>query len=265
MAGNITERNPIILEIRELVKSYGNIEVLRGVNMEIRKGETTTIIGRSGSGKSTLLRCIALLEEFQSGDVFLNGKKLGYFGSGGNYSKLKGKALALERAKIGMVFQNFNLFPHLTVLENVIEAPLHVKRVSSDSAIAHAEKLLKKIQLYDRAQNYPATLSGGEQQRVAIARALAMEPDVLLFDEPTSSLDPELTSEVLEVMRELADDGVTMLVVTHEMSFARDASSEVVFIDEGTIVERGAPEKVFTEPSDSRTRQFLRSMLDNSV
>jgi polar amino acid transport system ATP-binding protein len=264
MGANTEGSNATILEVRNLVKSYGHVEVLRGITMSVPRGKATTVIGRSGSGKSTLLRCIALLEEFQSGEVLINGRRLGYEDTDSKLIRFRGSRLASERARIGMVFQHFNLFPHLTVLENIIEAPIHVKHVSRGDAIAKAGELLEKIQLSDRAHNYPATLSGGEQQRVAIARALAMEPEVLLFDEPTSSLDPELIGEVLELMQRVAAEGMTMLVVTHEMSFARDVSSHVVFLDEGRIVEQGDPKKMFSNPDNPETRLFLRSLLSNT-
>lgn len=251
-----------VLEVCNLVKSYGHVEVLKGITMCIHRGETKTIIGRSGSGKSTLLRCLALLEHFQDGMVFLNGKRFGYQDRTDRVVRFKGARLAAERAKVGMVFQDFNLFPHLTVLENIIEAPVHVKGIPEKEARAKAYRLLEKIQLAHRANNYPRTLSGGEQQRVAIARALAMEPEVLLFDEPTSALDPELVGEVLELMRRVSADGMTMLVVTHEMSFAREVSSEIIFIDRGRIVEQGTPDKMFSDPEKPETRRFLRNLLD---
>lgn len=254
-----------ILEVRDLVKSYGHIEVLKGISISVCKGETKTIIGRSGSGKSTLLRCLALLEDFQGGMIFLNGKRFGYQDRTDRVIRFRGAHLAAERAKVGMVFQHFNLFPHLTVLENIIEAPVHVRKIPEKEAKAKAYELLEKIQLAHRANNYPGTLSGGEQQRVAIARALAMEPEVLLFDEPTSALDPELVGEVLELMRRVSAEGMTMLVVTHEMSFAREVSSEVIFMDKGRIVEQGSPDKILSDPENPETRRFLRSLLEGQV
>jgi polar amino acid transport system ATP-binding protein len=244
-----------VLEVRGLTKSFGDHLVLDGINLEVGRGETVCILGPSGSGKSTLLRCLNWLETPDSGTVVLSGERLGML-PGGNI-RMGDAALARMRTRIGFVFQHFALWPHLTAIQNVMVAPLHVLRRPRDEARAEAEALLKKVGLSDRADYFPARLSGGQKQRVGIARALAMKPELLLFDEPTSSLDPELVGEVLVVMREIARDGMTMVVVTHEMGFAREAASRIVFIDHGRVVETGAPEVFFDNPQTDRARQFL--------
>jgi polar amino acid transport system ATP-binding protein len=255
-----TESQPL-LRVRGLKKSYGPLQVLDGIDLDLPKGATYSIIGRSGSGKSTLLRCLQLLEDSTFTELRLDGQPFGYRERDGRHIKLRGRLLAQERSHVGMVFQSFNLFPHMTAIENVIEAPIHVKGLPRDQALEVAQELLAKVNLGDKENAYPAALSGGQQQRVAIARALAMNPKLLLFDEATSALDPELVSEVLNVMRDIALGGMTMLVVTHEMRFARSASDLVVFIDQGRVVEIGPPEQVFEQPEAPETELFLRSIL----
>jgi len=236
--------------IRGLHKSYGRFAALRGVDMDIVAGEVIVIIGPSGSGKSTLIRCINFLEEFQAGEIVVDGTAV-----------CRGRSLKRVRAEVGMVFQNFNLFPHLTVLENVALAPRRVRGLTRTEAEARGHALLERVGLAEQAHKRPAQLSGGQQQRVAIARALAMEPRILLFDEPTSSLDPEMVGEVLAVIQSLARTGVTMVIVTHEMGFARRVADRVIFMEGGMIAEQGAPEEVFKTPREPRTRAFLEAVL----
>ncbi|MBW1792047.1 MAG: amino acid ABC transporter ATP-binding protein [Deltaproteobacteria bacterium] len=251
------------LQIIDIHKFFGDLHVLKGINLDVQKGELVCIIGPSGSGKSTLLRCINHLEFPDKGKVLLEGKQIGFEETeGGHVVKTKERDLNLARAEIGMVFQNFNLWPHKTAIGNIIEAPLTVKKMSEEDADAIAKDLLRKVNLMDKIDEFPATLSGGQQQRVAIARALAMQPKVMLFDEVTSALDPELVKEVLDVIKELAVEGMTMLIVTHEMGFARDLANRVVFIDDGIVVEEGPPEKIFTEPDHERTKRFLAAVLE---
>ena len=253
-----------MVEIQDVHKFFGELHVLKGVSLEVETGEVCTILGPSGSGKSTLLRCVNVLEEIQAGSIHVDGTLMGYRqDAGGSLHELRPKELAVQRAPIGMVFQRFNLFPHMTALENVVEAPVKVKGVKKDEAKAKASELLERVGLAERADHYPAQLSGGQAQRVAIARALAMEPDLMLFDEPTSALDPELVGEVLAVMQDLAASGMTMLVVTHEMGFAREVSDTVVFMDQGSIVESGSPEDVLVNPCNQRTRDFLDKVLSH--
>lgn len=246
------------LVVEDLHKSFGSVEVLKGVSVTARKGDVISMLGSSGSGKSTFLRCINLLETPNSGKVTVAGETIAMTQTrGGRTVPEDKKQVERIRTKLGMVFQSFNLWSHMTVLENVIEAPVHVLGMKKQDAIERAHALLNKVGIYERKEYYPAHLSGGQQQRAAIARALAMEPEVLLFDEPTSALDPELVGEVLKVMRDLAVEGRTMIVVTHEIGFARDVSSDVIFLHQGRIEEKGAPDKVFDNPSSERFRQFL--------
>ena len=242
-------------------KSFGRLEVLRGISLEVAPGEVMCVLGPSGSGKSTFLRCINHLEKIDAGRLWVDGSLVGYRQDGDKLYELREREVARERAQIGMVFQRFNLFPHMTALQNVIEAPTRVKRVPRESAVGSARALLERVGLADKADAYPAQLSGGQQQRVAIARALAMEPKLMLFDEPTSALDPELVGEVLDVMRELAETGMTMVVVTHEMGFAREVGDSLVFMDGGVIVEAGDPRQVLTNPQHERTKAFLSKVL----
>ena len=256
--------SPYMVEVRDVHKFFGDIHVLAGVSLNVEYGEVCTILGPSGSGKSTLLRCINVLERIQAGQVVVDGALMGYRLDGqGRLHDLRPKDLARQRASIGMVFQRFNLFPHMTALENVIEAPVRVTRLPPELAREQGLELLDRVGLADRAEHYPSQLSGGQVQRVAIARALAMEPRLMLFDEPTSALDPELVGEVLSVMQTLAADGMTMVVVTHEMGFAREVSDTVVFMDEGSIVESGRPEEVLSNPAHPRTREFLDKVLSH--
>jgi ABC-type histidine transport system ATPase subunit len=250
------------IRIVDLRKNFGALEVLRGVSFEVRRGSVVSMIGASGSGKSTLLRCINRLEIPTSGEVYIEGEPMGIRPDGGGPSRARPlNEINRMRRDLGMVFQQFNLWPHMTVLGNVIEAPVRVRGLARKAAVALGEECLARVHLSEKAYEYPAKLSGGQQQRVAIARALAMQPKAMLFDEPTSSLDPELTDEVLQVMRELAADGTTMIVVTHEMAFAREASERVMFLHNGRIEEEGPPEQVFGAPQSERCRQFLSKHL----
>jgi polar amino acid transport system ATP-binding protein len=242
-------------------KRFGRVEALRGVDLTVAPSEVTVIIGPSGSGKSTFLRCVNHLEQITAGRLWVDGELVGYRQDGMRIHELREREVARRRAAIGMVFQRFNLFPHMTALQNVIEAPVRVKRTRPDAAAAAGRRLLDRVGLADKVDCYPAELSGGQQQRVAIARALAMDPKLMLFDEPTSALDPELVGEVLAVMRGLAADGMTMIVVTHEMGFAREVGHHLVFMDNGVVVEEGAPRRMFAEPREARTRAFLSKVL----
>ncbi|CAL9546512.1 Glutamine transport ATP-binding protein GlnQ [Nocardiopsis dassonvillei] len=242
-------------------KSFGRLEVLKGIDLQVRRGEVMCIIGPSGSGKSTFLRCVNHLEKLTAGRLWVNGELMGYRQKRGKLYELRETEVAAQRSDIGMVFQRFNLFPHLSVLGNIIEAPTQVKRVPRAEATARAMELLDRVGLPDKASAYPDQLSGGQQQRVAIARALAMEPSLMLFDEPTSALDPELVGEVLDVMRDLAENGMTMMVVTHEMGFAREVGDSLVFMDDGVVVEAGVPAEVLGNPQHDRTRAFLSKVL----
>ncbi|MEW6918157.1 amino acid ABC transporter ATP-binding protein [Trueperella pyogenes] len=250
-----------MVDVRDVHKFFGDLHVLRGVSFEVPRGSVTTILGPSGSGKSTILRCINVLETIQAGSIRVDGQLMGYREAGGKLHELTEKQVAAQRSRIGMVFQRFNLFPHMTALENIMEAPVQVKGVPKEAAKERAEELLTQVGLADRAGHYPAELSGGQQQRVAIARALAMDPDLILFDEPTSALDPELVGEVLAVMKSLAAAGMTMVVVTHELGFAREVSDQVILMDEGQIVEAGCPSDVFDSPKHPRTKEFLAKVL----
>jgi polar amino acid transport system ATP-binding protein len=243
-------------------KSFGRLEVLKGVSLEVQAGEVVCMIGASGSGKSTFLRCINHLERIDSGRLWVDGRLVGYRQSGDKIYELRDAEVCRERSEIGMVFQRFNLFGHMTALENVVEAPIRVRKMAKRDAVAQGRSLLQQVGLGDKIDNYPAQLSGGQQQRVAIARALAMKPKLMLFDEPTSALDPELVGEVLDVMKGLAHDfQTTMVVVTHEMGFAREAADRVMMMDDGRIIEEGTPEHFFTAPREERTKQFLSAIL----
>lgn len=241
-----------MIETKNLTKKFGSLTVFENLNVKVKKGEVLVIIGPSGSGKSTFLRCLNHLETPDSGEVLVEGEKL-------NIKNKKHMREIIE--KMGMVFQNFNLFPHMTVQENVVEAPITVKKENREVVLERADKLLSKVGLVDKKDYYPSKLSGGQKQRVAIARALAMEPDIMLFDEPTSALDPELVGEVLNVMKELADEGMTMVVVTHEMGFAREVADRVIFMDSGKIIEEEIPEQIFSNPKEERTKMFLNKVL----
>jgi polar amino acid transport system ATP-binding protein len=247
---SVSEKREMI-KIEKLNKSFGDLHVLKDVDMKVKESDVVVLVGASGSGKSTLLRCINFLEIKNSGNVIIEGESI----------EPKKNDLNKVRQKVGMVFQHFNLFPHKTVLENVIEAPLNVKKVNKSQAIKEGRELLDKVGLADKANVYPSKLSGGQKQRVAIARSLAMKPDIMLFDEPTSALDPELVGEVLATMKELAKEGMTMVVVTHEMGFAREVADWVVYMHDGRIVERGHPNEVFDNPKEQRTKDFLSSIL----
>lgn len=250
-----------LVQARNVHKSFEHLEVLKGISLDVQPGEVVVILGPSGSGKSTFLRCINHLEAIQRGSITVAGEQIGYQLRGGRLEKLASNAIAAQRRKIGMVFQQFNLYPHMTALQNIIEAPVGVHKESKASAIAYARELMARVGLADKADYYPRQLSGGQQQRVAIARALAIRPQLMLFDEPTSALDPELVGEVLATMRDLARQGLTMIVVTHEIGFAREAADRVVFMDGGHIVEMGKPEDVIGNPQHPRTKAFLARFL----
>lgn len=243
--------NTVLIKVDGLQKSFGKAHVLKGIDAEIKKGDVMVVVGPSGSGKSTFLRCLNRLEEPTGGQIFFEGVDI-------TDSKVN---INIHRQKMGMVFQSFNLFPHMTVLKNLTVAPMKLLRLSKEEAENRAMQLLEKVGLADRASSYPSELSGGQKQRIAIVRALCMNPDVMLFDEPTSALDPEMVGEVLEVMKELAADGMTMVVVTHEMGFAREVATNVVFIDEGVILEQAPPEEFFNNPKNSRLKEFLSKVL----
>ncbi|MEV4809923.1 amino acid ABC transporter ATP-binding protein [Micromonospora avicenniae] len=251
----------LMVQAEQVHKSFGHLEVLKGIDLEVRSGEVCCLLGPSGSGKSTFLRCINHLEKINAGRIRVDGELIGYREHGGKLHELRQKEVAAQRRSIGMVFQRFNLFPHMTALENVIEAPVRVKRESKAAARERAEALLARVGLGDKMGNYPGQLSGGQQQRVAIARALAMQPKLMLFDEPTSALDPELVGEVLDVMKDLARDGMTMIVVTHEIGFAREVGDSLVFMDGGVVVEQGNPREVIANPQHDRTKAFLAKVL----
>ena len=242
-------------------RHYGSLEVLRGVNLDVERGEVVVLIGASGSGKTTLLRCINHLEVLDGGRIYVDGELVGYKEVDGKLREDSEREVARKRSAIGMVFQRFNLFPHLTALGNVIEAPIHVRKQPRKQAQERGRELLAKVGLADKLDVHPPRLSGGQQQRVAIARALAMEPKLMLFDEPTSALDPELVGEVLDVMKTLAREGKTMIVVTHEMGFAREVADRVVFIDQGRVLEQGTPDAMFSRPQEPRTQEFLSKIL----
>ena len=240
-----------MIEVRNLEKSFGDLHVLRGINETVSEGEVVCVIGPSGSGKSTFLRCLNLLEEPTGGDVILDGEKI----------NAEGVDIDQIRERLGMVFQNFNLFPHMSVLDNITLAPVKVKGQAKPEAEKEARRILGVVGLSDKAEAFPSSLSGGQKQRVAIARALAMKPEIMLFDEPTSALDPEMVGEVLAVMKDLAENGMTMVIVTHEMGFAREVADRVLFIDQGVIMEQGTPEELFGNPQNERTKSFLSKVL----
>jgi polar amino acid transport system ATP-binding protein len=242
-------------------KQFGALEVLKGINLQVGRGDVMCLIGPSGSGKSTFLRCINHLERLSGGRLFVDGELVGYHQRGGRLHEMHPREAAKQRRDIGMVFQRFNLFPHKTALGNIVEAPVKVQGLKRDAAVNRARQLLDRVGMSDKADAYPAQLSGGQQQRVAIARALAMNPKLMLFDEPTSALDPELVGEVLDVMRQLAQDGMTMIVVTHEMGFAREVADSLVFMDDGAVVEAGDPRELLANPQHQRTKSFLSKVL----
>ncbi|MER9866571.1 amino acid ABC transporter ATP-binding protein [Mesorhizobium sp. M0136] len=246
-----------LVRARNVHKAFGPLEVLKGIDLDVAPGEVVVILGPSGSGKSTFLRCINHLEAIDQGSIEVDGEQIGYRLHNGRLDKLSDRAIAAQRRKIGMVFQQFNLYPHMTTLQNVIEAPVGVHRENRKEAIGYARELLTRVGLADKIDAYPRQLSGGQQQRVAIARALAIRPKLMLFDEPTSALDPELVGEVLSTMRDLAKQGLTMIVVTHEIGFARGAADRVVFMDDGNVIEAGPPDEVLAKPRHPRTRAFL--------
>jgi polar amino acid transport system ATP-binding protein len=252
---------PLMVEAEQVHKYFGGAHVLKGIDLRVRRSEVMCVVGPSGSGKSTLLRCVNHLEKVDSGRLSVDGQLVGYRERGDKLYEMPEREVARQRRDIGMVFQRFNLFPHMTALENIMEAPCLVKKEAKDAVRERAQSLLTRVGLGDRGGAYPSQLSGGQQQRVAIARALAMQPKLMLFDEPTSALDPELVGEVLDVMRQLALDGMTMIVVTHEMGFAREVGDSLVFMDDGVVVEAGSPKEVLVRPQHERTRAFLSKVL----
>jgi ABC-type polar amino acid transport system ATPase subunit len=256
-----TTADQLIVEVENVHKYFGSLHVLKGVGMTVQRGEVIVLIGPSGSGKSTLLRCINHLEKIDQGWIRVNGHPMGYRELDGRPVELREREVAKQRRDVGMVFQQFNLFPHLTALENITAGPLHVLQRKKEDAEGHARQLLEMVGLPNKADAYPGQLSGGQQQRIAIARALAMRPALMLFDEPTSALDPEMITEVLDVMLKLSEQGMTMIVVTHEMGFAKAAADRIVFMDEGRLVEEAAADRFFTAPRHERTRQFLGKIL----
>ena len=252
---------PLMVDARAVRKSFGSNEVLKGITLQVEQGQVLCLLGPSGSGKSTFLRCINHLETINGGRLYVEGELMGFREGADAIYEMKPNAIATQRSEIGMVFQRFNLFPHLTAIENVIEAPIGVKKLSKAEATKKGLELLASVGLSDKADHYPSQLSGGQQRRVAIARALAMEPKLMLFDEPTSALDPELVGDVLDVMRKLAKSGMTMIVVTHEIGFAREVADRVVFMDSGVVVEEGTPAQVLDKPQNERTKVFINSVL----
>ena len=253
--------NEPALRVEGVRKSYGHVEVLKGIDMQVKPGEVACLVGPSGSGKSTFLRCINHLEKINSGRLYVHGELVGYQEKKGRLYELSDREVCRKRAEIGMVFQNFNLFQHMNALENIIEAPMRVLKISKEEAVIHARELLALVGLSGREQSLPKQLSGGQQQRIAIARALAMKPQLMLFDEPTSALDPELVGEVLTAMQDLANSGMTMIVVTHEMGFARKVADTIAFMDAGLIVESGSPDQVLDNPVHERTKSFFSKVL----
>ncbi|WP_247841819.1 amino acid ABC transporter ATP-binding protein [Pseudomonas sp. MWU12-3103b] len=256
------QSDELIIEALNIHKAFGDLQILKGISLQVRRGEVVVLIGASGSGKTTFIRCINLLEDIQGGEIRVSGRPMGYrTRADGSLVRDSERNIARQRRDIGMVFQRFNLFPHMTALENIIEAPIQVLGVPRQAALEQAHALLKRVGLADKASHYPSMLSGGQQQRVAIARALAMKPQAMLFDEPTSALDPETVGEVLQVMKELAEEGMTMVVVTHEMGFAREVADRVVVLDQGELIEQGPPEQIFSRPTHPRTQAFLSRVL----
>jgi len=256
------QSDELIIEALNIHKAFGDLQILKGISLQVRRGEVVVLIGASGSGKTTFIRCINLLEDIQGGEIRVSGRPMGYrTRADGSLVRDSERNIARQRRDIGMVFQRFNLFPHMTALENIIEAPIQVLGVPRQAALEQARALLKRVGLADKAEHYPSMLSGGQQQRVAIARALAMKPQAMLFDEPTSALDPETVGEVLQVMKELAEEGMTMVVVTHEMGFAREVADRVVVLDQGELIEQGPPEQIFSRPTHPRTQAFLSRVL----
>ena len=262
IGGLPADAGEIVVAATDVHKSFGKLRVLKGVSMTVRRGEVVVIVGASGSGKTTLIRCLNHLERIDEGRILVNGHLIGYRDRGGRLVEDNERHIARQRQEIGMVFQRFNLFPHLTALGNITEAPVQVRGQPKAEAVAIARALLTRIGLADKENAYPAQLSGGQQQRVAIARALAMRPALMLFDEPTSALDPEMIGEVLEVMRELAREGMTMVIVSHEMGFAREVADRIIMMDDGRIIEEAPPEQFFTAPKQERTRAFLARIID---
>ena len=260
MSASLNSREPMVRSVA-VHKSFGGLAVLKGIDLQVQPGEVMCLVGPSGSGKTTFLRCINHLEQITAGRLYVDGVLVGYSEKAGKLHELRPRDASKQRRDIGMVFQHFNLFPHMTALENIVEAPTRVKKQHKDEAIEDGRRLLKQVGLGDKERAYPAQLSGGQQQRVAIARALAMKPKLMLFDEPTSALDPELVGEVLDVMKQLAVGGMTMVVVTHEMGFAREVADELVFMDGGVVVEHGEPREVLANPQHDRTKAFLSKVL----
>jgi polar amino acid transport system ATP-binding protein len=261
VTSNLTKSPQPMVRANDVHKSFGALTVLKGIDLSVEPGEVMCLVGPSGSGKTTFLRCINHLEQITAGRLYVDGVLVGYEQRGSKLHELHPREAARQRRDIGMVFQHFNLFPHMTALENITEAPVRVKKQPKDKAVANARRLLDQVGLGEKARAYPAQLSGGQQQRVAIARALAMDPKLMLFDEPTSALDPELVGEVLDVMKQLALGGMTMIVVTHEMGFAREVADELVFMDDGVVVERGKPREILANPQHARTKAFLSKVL----
>lgn len=260
MTAEVANARPMV-KAEMVCKNFGALKVLKGITLEVQKGEVLVLVGPSGSGKSTFLRCINHLETVNAGRLYVDGDLVGYHEKNGKLHEMKPRDVAKQRRDVGMVFQHFNLFPHRTALGNIAESPVHVKGVKKKLALDRARELLDRVGLADKADAYPAQLSGGQQQRVAIARALAMDPKLMLFDEPTSALDPELVGEVLAVMQKLASEGITMVVVTHEMGFAREVADEVAFMDGGVVVERGDPSELLSNPKHERTKAFLSKVM----
>jgi polar amino acid transport system ATP-binding protein len=258
---DVVGRDGVMVRAENVHKSFGRLEVLKGIDLEVRQGEVCCVIGPSGSGKSTFLRCINHLEKVSAGRIWVDGDLIGYRERGGKLHEMRTREVAAQRQSIGMVFQRFNLFPHMTALENVMEAPLRVRGERRSQVHERAMALLRRVGLEQKMHTYPGQCSGGQQQRVAIARALAMRPKLMLFDEPTSALDPELVGEVLDVMKDLAKEGMTMIVVTHEMGFAREVGDSLIFVDDGVVVEAGPPRDILTNPRHTRTQSFLAKVL----